>query len=96
MQQSQREILHSQANVADGDKQVSGKLIIRQQITGSPYWVIGDEDNGFFLTFGKWQLTEKLPTIHAVLDELEKNKYDIILKMVLCVTDPKNEINRLK
>lgn len=92
----QADLLHSQLNANTTDKPNSTEqLIEREQISGSPFWIIGDQEKGYFLTFGKWQLTERYETKLDVLNSLHDNEYDIILKMVLCIIDPNNEINSL-
>lgn len=82
----QNEILQAQNNQNDNSENTL--LIEREQIDGSPFWAIGNKEEGYMLTFGKWQLTEKLPGTLDVIQYLEANKYDIILKMILCIIDP--------
>lgn len=94
----QKELLNTQTNAPNTPKEPSSEieqLIEREQISGSPFWIIGDQEKGYFLTFGKWQLTEPYQTKLDVLNSLKENEYDIILKMILCIIDPKNEINSL-
>lgn len=87
---SQSELLNTQMNAEDPNKENSGKLIEREQIPGSPFWIIGDEEKGYFLAFNKWQLTEYMRTKQDIKENLETNKWDIILKLILCLPDTKN------
>lgn len=93
MSTKQREQLNTQNNVNGDFNLDSGEqLIEREMVKGSPYWIIGDKENGYFLTFGKWQLTERQKTKLDVVLYLEDNKWDIILKTILCVIDPDSKL----
>lgn len=73
-------------NVEEPHKQNSGQLIERYQIPGSPYWVIGDEEKGYYLRFGKYKFTENMQSIQEVEEHYEENKANVILQTILAVT----------
>lgn len=90
MSTSQQEQLNTQKNVEEQhNSSSSNHLWEREQIHGSPYWINGNIEQGYMITFGKWQLTDKVPSKLDAILYLENNKYDIILKTILCVIDMK-------
>lgn len=65
------------------------ELIERIKIKGSPFWVVGNKEQGYFLVFGKYKLTENSKTAAEAIKRLKEETYDIICKMVLSiVSDP--------
>lgn len=84
--------MNSQLNAGKANNSNSSEkteLIEREMVEGSPYWIIGDKKEGYMLTFGKYQISEKLPSKLDVVLYLDKNKYDIILKTILAVGEIK-------
>lgn len=66
------------------------QLIEREKVEGTPFWIIGDKEKGYFLIMGKHKLTENLQSPTVVRKYLDDNAYDIIFKMVLgLITDIK-------
>lgn len=59
------------------------ELVHREKIEGTPFYIIGNEDEGYFVAMGKYRLTEPEETVTAAMDKLITNQWDIILKMVL-------------
>lgn len=99
MQQSnnkQKDLLQEQMNVKDTHNSKSGTdkehLIERHPIKGTPFWTIGNKKEGYFLTFGKWRITENFPTRTEAQEHLDNNSYDIILKMICCLLDETKQI----
>lgn len=67
----------------------------REHIGGTPYWVVGNSDRGYFITFGKWQMTEPEKTLEEALEYYERNEMNIILTTVIILIDDKlSEKNR--
>lgn len=75
------------ANENSGHKEKSGnentELIHREKVERTPFYIVGNEEQGYFLTMGKYRLTEAARTIEEVKEQLETNMWDIILKLVL-------------
>lgn len=80
-------------NVENPINSNSSKLIEREEIEGTPFWIIGEEEKGYFLSFGKWKLTEDLATKEDVFLHLTTNKWEIILKMILCMKNIEQNLN---
>lgn len=97
MYTNQQELLHSQTNVEPQNNLNSSKyeLAEREQIEGTPYWVCGNKDEGYILTFSKWQMTSRIKTIKEVKEFLEDNMINIILQTILCIVDTKDEVKQL-
>lgn len=95
MQQStkleQREILHSQLNAEETPKQNSSQLVEREQIEGTPFWIIGNTEDGYKLIMGKYQLTQNFKEKYEIHNHIEKHKWDITLQMILIVNSDTNK-----
>lgn len=87
MSTEKQELLHAQTNAENHHNTnfSSEELLERENIEGSPFVIIGNEQKGYFLTLGKWRLTDSFKTKLDVILDLDKNKYTIILKMLICV-----------
>lgn len=91
MSTKQREQLNIQGNVESPDNSNSStEITFRENLPGTPYWVVGNKEKGYILTFMKWQLTDKMKTPLDIELYLEANKYDIILKTIICIIEVNN------
>jgi hypothetical protein len=67
----------------------------RKAIENTPFWLIGNTDQGYNITMGKYKLTQNAilgDNIDQAMQEanawLEQNKWDVILTICLCaITD---------
>lgn len=60
------------------------EIVHREKLDDTPFYVIGNEEQGYFLAFGKFRLTEPRETIDEAKNMLYDKMWDIILKLVLC------------
>lgn len=68
------------------------KLVDRQQIGGTPYWIVGSDEKGYFVTFGKWQMTEPEESLQKAMDYYAENEINIILTTcVILIQDKMTE-----
>ncbi|AXH73228.1 MAG: hypothetical protein [Microviridae sp.] len=81
------EQLHTQLNTNETIKENSLPLIEREQIPGTPYWIIGNEEQGYFLQFGKYKLTENYSEKEYVKKHLIDNQFNIMLQTCLAVVN---------
>lgn len=57
--QTQSDLLNTQLSVDENQsKQQSSELLHREKINNTPFEVIGNEEYGYFIAFGKYKLTE--------------------------------------
>lgn len=95
MQQSTKrpaqELLNTQLNAGDNHKQDSGKLIERIPIEKTPFWIVGNKEDGYRLIMGKYAITNKFPSIIDAEEYLNENQWEIILTMVIVVTKKMQE-----
>lgn len=75
----QQELLASQMNAEKHSN--SSELIQRVQMKDTPFWIIGTPETQYFGTLGKYQVTEKFPTIQAVQDHIENGIWEMIIKI---------------
>lgn len=68
------------------------ELVQREQIGGTPFWAEGNDNDGYYLRMGRHRLTiETFKNKEEVLEYINYNMYDIILKMIIGVTADKEE-----
>ncbi len=66
-------------------------LIEREPVQNTPFWIIGNKEEGYFLTMGKWRLTDKLTTMDEVEAYLDEHSYEIVMKMIICLQSANEE-----
>lgn len=89
---TQRQIL---ADITGTEVHPSKPLYEREQIINSPFWVIGNPDEGYHITMGKYKITlEALPGtclqdgVIMAIKYLDDHKWDVTLTIALCaITD---------
>lgn len=87
------ELLNIQ-NSADEIHKQNSPLIEREQIPNSPFWIIGDKENGYNLIMGKWKLTqEPIAEKEHVTLWIRQNRWNLILSMIICVTQDIHDQN---
>lgn len=96
MNNKQAELLASQTNAENPDNSISDSkpLIEKEPFPGTPFWLIGNQDNGYFLAMGQHKLSNNFNTKQQVREFLLYNQWDIILTMNLVIIQ--NEISKLK
>lgn len=87
MSTKQRELLASQLNANEPNNFPSGQIVEREQIENTPFWIVGNKERGYFLAFGKFQMTEEVPNKLDVILNLEKDRWNVLVKMIVCVTE---------
>jgi len=74
------ELLSTLTNAKESDRQDSGSLIERKELGGGSFIAI-KKDGGWFLTMGKYQITDE----HENLHELEKMVSGIDWKLMITI-----------
>lgn len=95
MSTKQRELLQSQLNADQANKESFSDekrehLIRKEQIENTPFWVVGNENTGYCLVFGKYKMTEYVPTRAEAYELLETQKWDILCKIVIGIINDKD------
>lgn len=68
------------------DNNHSGEqLLEREQIPNSPFWIIGNRIDGYYLVLGHYRLTDVYNTKQEVVDFVNNRPWDIILGMIISV-----------
>lgn len=84
MSSKQGDILNTQNNAGgDQNREPSSKLIHREKIEGTPFEIIGDDENGWFLSVGKFKLTENKATEVEARMALHDEMWNIILNLIV-------------
>lgn len=88
------ELLHTQDNTEENHTNNSNSIYERRQLKNTPFWIIGDQEQGYNLIMGKWKLTtEPHKTIEDLREWMIKNKWNIILSMIICATQDIHDQN---
>lgn len=91
----QEDILNTQTSTEEVHKKNSNlELITMDEVPGTPFKITGTEEKGYFLTLGKYRLTEYYETKTEALDRLILEQWTIMLRIITIVTE--DEIERSK
>lgn len=76
------DILNTQMNVESQPRENSGNIVERIQIPGEPFIIVGTEQTGYMVTFGKYQITKRLPSIQACKQKVESKDYEMLFALM--------------
>lgn len=94
MTTTQQELLQSQTSAEKTNGNNPNSNWSREQIEKTPFWVIGNEEQGYNLIMGKWKLTiEPFKTKNELKKWMNSNHWNIILSMIICATEDMKKIN---
>lgn len=88
----------SSMNVAEINKEAYGKgnFLQKVQIEKTPFWIIGERDEGYYLVIGNNRLTDPLKSVQEVREYLEENKWMVMLQMIMVVMGDEQKIKEKK
>lgn len=89
---NQQELLQSQTNVEEQPKQNSSKLIEREPIENSPFTLIKNEKEEYFIVMGNYRITEIHNSKEEAITYLMRNTYNVILTMITIVHEKLKEM----
>lgn len=59
------------------------ELIERHPIEGTPFMVVGNKDNGYFIAMGRFRISETAGTLQKAAEMLITNQWEIIGNMII-------------
>lgn len=71
----------NQAETITENKQNSSKLIEREQLEGTPFTLIKNEEE-YFIAIGQYKLTQSHQTASEAIEEIENNQWNIITTLI--------------
>lgn len=77
----QWELLKLQSNANEPDKSESGKLIEREEVPGTRFIIVGTQKTGYFVTFGKYQVTHTT-TKEECRELIEKKDWELVFALM--------------
>lgn len=95
METNQKDILNIQTNAEENQNSKNysnNEIIHREQIENSPLFIIGNNIEGYFLTFGKYRITERKNTIVEIRKEIEEDKWNIIIRLISTMIEITDQI----
>lgn len=81
---------NSQPSHEEGTKD----LVESNPIKGTPLHIIGNHEKGYFIAFGKWRLTEPLPTVEHVKQHYKENTMNLTIQIVSIIIDNLKELQK--
>ncbi|AXH76241.1 MAG: hypothetical protein [Microviridae sp.] len=75
---------------AEEAKAPNYQLVSRKKIDGTPFEIIGNNEKGYFLAFGKYRLTDLFETIEEVQMHIASNHWEItaiLIAVMIEITD---------
>lgn len=95
MNLGQSELLSTLTNADESqDKPKSSELLQREEVTGTPFTIVGNEEKGYFLAMGKWKLSGHLPSKTAVIAYLDAEHWTITMNCIIVVTEMLEELRK--
>lgn len=90
----QSELLNIQSGTDTKDKE-NYPLIIRTQIKGTPFYIVGNDEIGYNITWGKYKFNDQ-PIPHKLETEtwVEDHQWQIILHMIAIGIAADKDINK--
>lgn len=80
--QKQKEQQNTHTNV-DTDNSKNYPLLTRDQIPNTPFWIVGNEEKGYKLTWGKYTFTtEPHKTINEAVNWYETHPWEITMHLI--------------
>lgn len=79
--------------------QKSSQLIEREHVKGTAFWIIGNKEQGYFITFGQYRLTEPRSTKAACHKMIKERDYELIAGLIgACIEAHKqyDQFNEIK
>lgn len=76
----------------------STEIVERVKIPWTPFYVVGTPEKGYFVSFGKYRLTDSKPTKVEAVNDLEKERWTITAKVAGLVQEMmiEEEIRKIK
>lgn len=92
---TQQELLATQNNIDEKNTNNNNSSnYTRQQLDGTPFWIIGNNEEGYKLTMGKYKISNTMATPEEVETWLLIHQWDVVLSVALCAyTDLENQKN---
>ena len=60
------------------NKDLNSEILEREAISGTPFWIIGNHIDGYFLAFGKYRLGDVKNTKEEILKYLNEEMWTIL------------------
>lgn len=94
----QHELLATQNNIEKKNTSNNDSSnYTRQQLNGTPFWIIGNEEEGYKLTMGKYKISNTMATPEDIETWMITHQWDVVLSIALCAyTDLENQKNTKK
>lgn len=79
------DMLNTQLNADENQNKEASSIFHREEIPNSPFVIVGEQSQGFYMLMGRYRMTPAMSTPEEVKTYAEKNLWNIILQMALSV-----------
>lgn len=99
MQQSKNkpDTLHGLTIAKDQTNSISSsndntEILEKHPIEGTPFWAIGNKDDGYHLVLGRYRLTQHpAENLEQLKEWMDNNTYHILLQMIIAVMNDREK-----
>lgn len=68
-------------------EQPNEELLEQHELEGTPFKAVGNKERGYFLALGRNKLTNEFKDPDEVKDALEKNKWNVIVNLIVQISN---------
>lgn len=88
------ELLNTQTSVENTDKKPSSTEIVQRiEVENSPLVLVGNDEDGWYVTLGRYRLSKRHMTEEAARKALQAEMWNIIMRMTYLITE--NQISSI-
>ena len=74
--------LRSQMSADSQPKEPSSELVTKEQITDTPFELVGNEERGYFIAIGKYKVSQNYSDKETAIDDAKYPAWDILLNVM--------------
>ena len=76
-------MLASQTGAGNQDNlNSSNELITRKEVTGTPFIIVGEENHGYMITLGRYQLSRRYKTIDECYELIGIRDWELMMNLM--------------
>lgn len=79
--------LNTQNGVEENqNKETSSQIVERIEVNETPFIIIGNEESGYFVTWGKFKITKKYNTKEEAKEKIYERDYELLMNISSLIT----------
>lgn len=85
LKQSELLNLQTNADVSQNKENSNSELVERHEIPNTPFHIVGNKEKGYFLTLGKYKISDTYKTEEELFEDVDKQHWNITLRLITTV-----------